>query len=130
VWPSPVVRLNRTVAVAMVAGPGAALAEIAALEQDGRLDGYHYLSATKADLLRRLGRHPEAADACQRTLDCSENATERAFLERRLTECRQYPTRDAGSGALDHGRRPRWPSTALLPGAGHPATDSAGTGGS
>ena len=60
VWPSPVVALNRAVAVAMVHGPEAGLAEVAALEADGRLAGYRYLPATKADLLRRLGRRDEA----------------------------------------------------------------------
>ena len=55
VWPSPVVALNRAVALAMVDGPAAALAEVEALERDGRLAGYRYLPATKADLLHRLG---------------------------------------------------------------------------
>jgi RNA polymerase sigma-70 factor, ECF subfamily len=62
-WPSPVVALNRAVAVAMVNGPAAALDEIARLEAGGRLAGYRYLSATKAELLHRLGRDAEAADA-------------------------------------------------------------------
>ena len=63
VWPSPVVALNRAVAVSMVDGPAAALAEVEALAGDERLAGYRYLPATRADLLRRLGRHAEAADA-------------------------------------------------------------------
>ena len=63
VWPSPVVALNRTVALAMVDGPAVALAAIAELEADARLTGYRYLPATKADLLRQLGRRSEAADA-------------------------------------------------------------------
>jgi len=84
VWPSPVVTLNRAVAVAMVAGPEAALAEIAALERDGRLAGYRYLPATKADMLRRLGRHEEAAEAYRAALALSENAAEREFLAERL----------------------------------------------
>ena len=53
--------LNRAVALAMVEGPAAALAEVEALERDGRLAGYRYLPATKADLLHRLGRDAEAA---------------------------------------------------------------------
>jgi len=57
VWPSPVVALNRTVAVAIVRGPEAALREIDALEREDRLSGYRYLPSAKADLLRRLGRH-------------------------------------------------------------------------
>lgn len=63
VWPSPVVALNRAVAVAMVSGPSVALAEVQELERHERLAGYHYLPAVKADLLRRLGRLDEAATA-------------------------------------------------------------------
>ncbi len=85
-WPSPVVALNRAVALAMVAGPGAALAEVEALEQAGRLAGYRYLAATKADLLRRLDRRAEAAAAYRAALDLADNAAERAFLHRRLGE--------------------------------------------
>jgi RNA polymerase sigma-70 factor, ECF subfamily len=84
VWPAPVVALNRAVAVAMVDGPGAALAEVEALEREGALSGYRYLPATKADLLRRLGRHEEAADAYRAALALTENATEREFLGYRL----------------------------------------------
>jgi RNA polymerase sigma-70 factor (ECF subfamily) len=84
VWPSPVVALNRTVAVAMVDGPAAALEEVEALELDGRLTGYRYLPATKADLLRRLGRHEQAADAYRAALALTDNAAERAFLAEQL----------------------------------------------
>ncbi len=84
VWPSPVVALNRAVAVAMVDGPAAALAEVEALEAAGRLASYHYLPATKADLLHRLGRHDEAAEAYRAALALSANAAERDFLSRRL----------------------------------------------
>jgi RNA polymerase sigma-70 factor, ECF subfamily len=84
VWPSPVVALNRAVAVAMVRGPEAALAEVEALERDGRLAGYHYLPATKAGLLGRLGRHPEAVLAYRAALDLTDNEAERAFLSERL----------------------------------------------
>ncbi|WP_410589798.1 RNA polymerase sigma factor [Amycolatopsis sp. lyj-23] len=86
VWPSPVVALNRAVAVSMVDGPGAALREVRALEEDGRLDGYHYLAAAKADLLRRLGRSAEAAAAYRTALDLAGNDAERAFLAGRLEE--------------------------------------------
>ena len=86
VWPSPVVALNRAVAVAMVQGPEAALREIEALEREGRLSGYRYLPATKADLLRRLGRHAEAASAYRAALDLTDNEAEQAFLKDRLTE--------------------------------------------
>jgi RNA polymerase sigma-70 factor (ECF subfamily) len=85
VWPTPVVALNRVVAFAMVQGPAAALAEIDLLERDGRLDGYHYLPATKADLLRRLDRREEAADAYRQAIAWCDNEPERAFLTARLT---------------------------------------------
>lgn len=84
VWPSPVVALNRAVAVAMVHGPAAALDEVEALEDDGRLAAYRYLPATKADLLRRLGRHEEATEAYRAALALTDNATERAFLAEHL----------------------------------------------
>jgi RNA polymerase sigma-70 factor, ECF subfamily len=86
VWPSPVVALNRAVAVAMVGGPAAALAEVEALERDGRLAGYHYLPAVKADLLRRLGREAEAAAAYEAAVAMAGNDTERAFLVSQLAE--------------------------------------------
>ncbi len=85
-WPSPVVALNRAVVTSMVSGPEAALGEIGALEQDGRLDGYRYLAATKADLLRRLDRREEARQSYQDALDLTENAAERAFLAGRIAE--------------------------------------------
>ncbi len=84
-WPSPVVALNRAVALAVVHGPEAALDEIARLEADGRLAGYRYLPATKADLLHRLGRDAEAADAYRAALALSENAVEQEFLAARLS---------------------------------------------
>ncbi len=87
-WPSPVVALNRAVAVAMAAGPEAGLAELASLEQDGRLAGYRYLPAARADLLRRLGRADEAAEAYQAALQLTSNHAERQFLASRLAEVR------------------------------------------
>jgi RNA polymerase sigma-70 factor, ECF subfamily len=84
VWPSPVVSLNRAVAVSMVDGPAAALAEVDALAGDDRLAGYRYLPATRADLLRRLGRHAEAADAYRAALALTDNAAEQEFLTERL----------------------------------------------
>jgi RNA polymerase sigma factor (sigma-70 family) len=86
VWPSPVVALNRTVALAEVAGPATALAEIAVLEQDSRLAGYQYLPAIRADLLRRLGRPEDAAVAYRQALALTSNDAERAFLAGRLAE--------------------------------------------
>jgi RNA polymerase sigma factor (sigma-70 family) len=80
VWPSPVVALNRAVPLAMVDGPQAALAEVERLDADGRLSGYQYLHAIRADLLARLGRADEAADAYRRALALTTNDAERAFL--------------------------------------------------
>lgn len=84
VWPSPVVALNRAVAVSMVQGPEAALADVEALERDSRLAGYRYLPATKADLLHRLGRHADAADAYRAALALTDNTAEQEFLTERL----------------------------------------------
>jgi RNA polymerase sigma-70 factor (ECF subfamily) len=84
VWPSPVVALNRTVAVSMVSGPAQALEEVAELEKDGRLARYQYLPAIKADLLHRLGRSQEAATAYCQALELTGNDAERAFLAERL----------------------------------------------
>jgi RNA polymerase sigma-70 factor (ECF subfamily) len=88
--PSPIVSLNRAVAVAMVEGPGPALALIDALAATGELDGYHLLHATRADLLRRLGLSADAAASYQHALSLVTNKSERRFLERRL---RQMQTR-------------------------------------
>ncbi|GAB7109979.1 RNA polymerase sigma factor [Streptomyces phaeofaciens JCM 4814] len=85
VWPSPVVALNRTVAVSMVSGPARALAEVAELEKDGRLARYQYLPAVKADLLRRLGCSQEASIAYRQALELTRNDAEREFLTERLT---------------------------------------------
>ena len=79
---SPVVALNRAVAVAEVDGPEAALELVDALP----LDGYRYLHATRAELLRRLGRLDEARSAFQRALALTPEGPERRFLERRLAE--------------------------------------------
>ena len=84
--PSPVVSLNRAVAVAMAEGPHPALAIIDALAAAGDLDNYHLLHATRADLLRRVGSPKEAADSYARALALAVNDSERRFLERRLRE--------------------------------------------
>jgi RNA polymerase sigma-70 factor (ECF subfamily) len=68
----------------MVDGPAAALQEVDALERHGRLAGYRYLPATRADLLRRLGRHEEAAEAYRAALAFTDNAAERTFLAEQL----------------------------------------------
>jgi len=97
-WPSPVVALNRAVAVAMVAGPAAGLAEVEALERDGRLAGYRYLPAAKADLLRRLGRRAQAATAYRTALALADNAAERTFLADRLADLAQPDVRPDPAG--------------------------------
>ncbi len=86
VWPSPVVTLNRAVAVGFARGPAAGLAELDALGAEPQLAGYGYLAASRADLLRRLGRLAEAQVAYQEALALMDNDVERAFLERRLAE--------------------------------------------
>jgi RNA polymerase sigma-70 factor, ECF subfamily len=86
VAPSPVIELNRAVAVAMASGPEIGLRLVDAVAASGELEEYPYLHASRADLLRRLGRLPEAADAYARAHELTANEAERAFLERRLTE--------------------------------------------
>lgn len=86
--PSPIVSLNRAVAVAMVAGPEPALALIDELAAGGELDGYHLLHAARADLLRRLGSNDAAAKSYEQALEFVTNDSERRFLERRLREVR------------------------------------------
>jgi RNA polymerase sigma-70 factor, ECF subfamily len=83
---SPVVALNRAVAVAMVEGPAAGLDLIDTLAASGTLDSYHLLHAARGDLLRRLGRAPEAAAAYRRALELATNPVEQAFLTHRLAE--------------------------------------------
>ena len=91
--PSPVVELNRAVAVAMVDGPAAGLARVAELQRRGELDGYHLLWATEADLLRRLGRFGEAARAYRRALELVASEPERRFLAQRLAEVEAHSAR-------------------------------------
>jgi RNA polymerase sigma-70 factor (ECF subfamily) len=82
--PSPVVTLNRAAALAFAKGADAGLAELDRLADDARLGGYPYLQAARADLLRRLGRHGEAAAAYRAALGLTTNSAERDFLRRRL----------------------------------------------
>ena len=89
--PTPVVALNRAVALAEVEGPAAALAAVEPLD----LPGYHLLHATRADLLRRLDRTEEAAAEYDRALGMVANEAERRFLEARAASCRPRP----GGGA-------------------------------
>jgi len=87
VAPSPVVALNRAIAVAEIDGPQPALALVEALD----LEGYYVLHATRADLLRRLGQAAEAAQAYARAAELTSNEAERAFLNRARSELGQRP---------------------------------------
>jgi RNA polymerase sigma-70 factor (ECF subfamily) len=87
-WPSPVVALNRAVAVGFLDGPEAGLAALAPLQDEPALATYAYLGSARADLLRRLGRRTEAAAAYEEALALTDNDVERAFLARRLDEVR------------------------------------------
>ena len=78
--------LNRAVAVAMADGPAAGLALVEELELSGSLDSYHLLPATRADLLRRLGRNAGAATSYRQALELASTDAERRFLARRLEE--------------------------------------------
>jgi RNA polymerase sigma-70 factor (ECF subfamily) len=84
--PSPIVALNRAVAVAMACGPERGLALIDRTEVAGALAQYRWLHAARAALLQRVGRREAAAVAYGRALQLTENATERAFLTRRLMD--------------------------------------------
>lgn len=85
-WPSPVVALNRAVAVAYRDGPEAGLDAVAAIADDPVLVRYHYLPAVRADLLRQVGRSDEARAAYEQALAQVTNEAERAFLRARLAD--------------------------------------------
>ena len=86
VAPSPIVELNRAVAIAMADGPDRGLKIIEALEESGALRGYRLLQSAKADLLRRNGDFAEARHSYRLALDLTDNAAERTYLQRRLKE--------------------------------------------
>ncbi|WP_395572061.1 RNA polymerase sigma factor [Streptomyces sp. BK79] len=86
--PSPVVELNRAVAVSMAEGPAPALALVDALAAEPALRGYHLLPSVRGDLLRRLGRTTEAREEFERAASLTANERERALLTRRAEECR------------------------------------------
>ncbi|WP_328535791.1 RNA polymerase sigma factor [Streptomyces sp. NBC_00344] len=86
VMPSPVVMLNRAVAVAMAEGPAAGLALVDDLSAKGTLAGYHLVAAVRADLLRRLDRRDEAAQAYRQAAELATSDAERDYLTRRLAE--------------------------------------------
>ena len=86
IQPSPIVTLNRAVAIAMADGPAKALLIIDELESSGKLAEYHLLHATRADLYRRLRRGDEALKSYERALSLVTNESERRFLQRRIRE--------------------------------------------
>lgn len=86
VQPSPVVSLNRAMAVAMVEGPQPALALIDRLAAGGDLDGYYLLHAARADFFRRSGMRDKAAECYARAIELTANDSELRFLKRRLAE--------------------------------------------
>lgn len=86
ITPSPIVELNRAVAVAMRDGPAAGLELVEALLARGELAGYHLAHATRADLYRRLGRTGEAREAYRQALALAQQEPEKRFLQRRLAE--------------------------------------------
>ena len=83
---SPVIELNRAVAIGMAFGPSVGLDLVYSLEGTGALAGYHLLPATKADLLRRMGRLQEAAEAYEEALALTSTGAERRYLARRIEE--------------------------------------------
>ncbi|HEX4701507.1 MAG TPA: sigma-70 family RNA polymerase sigma factor [Pseudonocardiaceae bacterium] len=135
VWSSPVVELNRAVALAKVCGPAAALARVDDLVADGRLAGYRYLPVTRADLLRQLGRPDEAAAEYRAALELAENTAEREFLAARIAELDEADGRgrievsghrqaEAHGGHPDH--RPELPTVAAAEPADGAADHRAG----
>ncbi len=101
--PSPIVRLNRAVAVAEVDGPEVGLAEADRLAEV--LDGYHAFHAARADLLRRLGRGGVSRAACDRAIALTGNPAEQAYLTRRREQLDQ-PADGTGAGRREVARRP------------------------
>ena len=89
-WPTPVVVLNRAVAVGLRDGPRAGLDALAPLLDEPALATYGYLSAARADFLRRLGRWAPAAAAYEEALALTDNGVERAFLAGRIDEVRAH----------------------------------------
>jgi predicted RNA polymerase sigma factor len=85
-WPSPVVALNRAVAVGLAHGPAVGLAELDVLAGEPQLRAYAYLAGARADFLRKLGRLTEAHSAYEEALALTDNEVEREFLAERLEE--------------------------------------------
>jgi predicted RNA polymerase sigma factor len=89
---SPVVELNRAVAVSMAFGPEAALPLVDALQESGELERYHLLPGVRGELLSRLGRFTEASKEYQRAAEMTANERERAVLLARVKECAEKAT--------------------------------------
>ena len=122
--PTPVVALNQAVAVGMADGPLAGLAQVDQLAADGQLDGYHLLPATRADFLRRLGRHEEAVEAYTAALALTTTEAERSYLGRRIAEIeaaevsvRADPVRRVDDRPRPSGRTSMTAHTLAVPGA-------------
>ena len=121
--PSPVVELNRAVAVAMVDGPARGLALLDDIADGGDLADYHLLHAARADLLRRLDRRSEASVAYRRALDLVGNDAERSFLDPSAGGGRRLGHRGSRRGAGPHDWRDARARRRMLD--GHPALKSA-----
>ncbi|HEX6791239.1 MAG TPA: RNA polymerase subunit sigma-24, partial [Candidatus Krumholzibacteria bacterium] len=91
VMPTPVVELNRAVAVGMANGPASGLRLVDALVADGRLDGYHLLPAVRGDLLEKLKRYDEARAEFERAASLTRNERERALLLERARRSKSQP---------------------------------------
>jgi len=89
---SPVIELNRAVAVGMAEGPQAALAIVDGLAHEPTLKTYHLLSSVRGDLLQKLGRHKEARIAFEQAAELAGNSRERDFLKRRVAEAERAVT--------------------------------------
>ncbi len=100
--PSPVIKLNRAVAVAMRDGPLAGLELVDAILKRGDLDTYHLAHAARADLCRRLGRTKEARASYQRALSLTQQEPERRFLRKRLAELLALPANDPSLSSINH----------------------------
>jgi RNA polymerase sigma factor (sigma-70 family) len=85
-WPSPVVALNRAVAIGLAVGPSAGLRALDELAGEQQLASYHYFASARANFLRKLGRIDEARDAYLEALELSDNRVEASFLEQQILE--------------------------------------------
>jgi predicted RNA polymerase sigma factor len=102
VTPSPVIELNRAVAISMALGPASALPLVEALAEDPQLQNYHLLPSVLGDLLHRLGRHAEAQQQFLHAATLTHNTRDQELLRRRARECAQAAgDRGPAAGAAD-----------------------------